>query len=245
MNKFIGIIPARYGSTRFPGKPLAMIGNKPMIQRVYEQACKAIDTVYVATDDKRIEATVNAFGGNVIITGSSHPNGTTRCFEAISKLQNSADIVINIQGDEPFINPQQIEAIKKLFENSTVTIATQIKKITSVNNLSNPNIPKVVINQKMEAIYFSRSPIPFLRNIPEAKWIDHHSYYKHIGLYAYRTDTLKKLINLTPTPNEKAESLEQLRWIDHGFTIQTGLTEFENLAIDTPEDLEKIPKEWL
>ncbi len=245
MEKFIGIIPARYQSSRFPGKPLAMIGNKTMIQRVYEQAGKALNMVVVATDDSRIKTTVEKFGGNVVMTGPNHPNGTARCYEAVLRLKTFSNIIINIQGDEPFINPLQIEAIKKLFDSPAVSIATQIKKITNTEDLSNPNIPKVVINQKMEAIYFSRSPIPFLRNIHRAEWLSKHTFYKHIGLYAYRQNILSQIVDLSPTANEQAESLEQLRWIDHGFTIQTGITEFETIGIDTPEDLNKIPEKWL
>ena len=243
-NKFIGIIPARYASSRFPGKPLAIIGGKPMIQRVYEQAKKSIETVFVATDDTSIYDAVKDFGGNVVMTGN-HPNGTSRCFEAVSIIGRDYDIIINIQGDEPFINPEQLKELKVLFKDPAITIGTQIKKITKIEDLSNPNIPKVVVNKYGQAIYFSRSPIPFLRNIPEAEWLNHHTYYKHIGLYAYRKETLAKLVNLSPTPNEQAESLEQLRWIDHGFMIQTGITEFESIGIDTHEDITKIPREWL
>lgn len=244
-NKFIGIIPARYASSRFPGKPLAMIGNKSMIQRVYEQAKKAIDTVYVATDDQRIFEAVQQFGGSVVLTDVNHPNGTSRCFEAIQHIDGDFDVVINVQGDEPFINPEQLNELKALFTNPAVTIGTQIKKIDSPENLFNSNIPKVVVNKQGQAIYFSRSPIPFLRNVPEQEWLLHHSFYKHIGLYAYRKEVLAKLVNLSPTPNEKAESLEQLRWIDHGFTIHTAITKFETIGIDIPEDITKIPKEWL
>ncbi|MCD6366732.1 MAG: 3-deoxy-manno-octulosonate cytidylyltransferase [Bacteroidales bacterium] len=244
-NKFIGIIPARYASSRFPGKPLAMIGNKPMIQRVYEQAKKVIETVFVATDDNRIYDTVKNFGGNVVITSADHPNGTSRCFEAIQHINEDANIVINIQGDEPFINPEQLNELKTLFKNPAVTIGTQIKKITKVEDLFNPNIPKVVVNEQRQAIYFSRSPIPFLRNVPEKEWLVHHTFYKHIGLYAYRKEILSKLVNLSLSPNEKAESLEQLRWIDHGFEIQTHITDFESIGIDIPEDIAKIPKDWL
>ena len=243
--KFTGIIPARYGSSRFPGKPLAMIGEKTMIQRVYEQAKKAIETVFVATDDQRIYNAVLDFGGKAVMTSGNHPNGTSRCFEVIQHINEDADIVINIQGDEPFINPEQLNELKALFENPAVTIGTQIKKITNAEDLFNPNIPKVVVNKKMEAIYFSRSTIPFLRNIPESEWLSKHSFYKHIGLYAYRKEVLAKLVNLSPTSNEQAESLEQLRWLDHGFTIQTGITDFETIGIDTPEDITKIPKDWL
>ncbi len=245
MEKFIGIIPARYQSSRFPGKPLALIGKKTMIQRVYEQAIQAIESVYVATDDERIQTAVESFGGKAIMTDTNLSNGTVRCLQAIEKLSSYATVIINIQGDEPFINPKQIKALIKLFDNQSVNIATQIKPITDSHDLFNPNIPKVVVNKKMEAIYFSRSPIPYLRNYPQDKWLSNHQFFKHIGLYAYRYDTLKKIAILPPTPNELAESLEQLRWIDHGYTIQTGITEYETIGIDTPEDLQKIPKEWL
>lgn len=245
MSKFIGVIPSRYASSRFPGKPLVMIGGKTMIQRVYEQVSQALDEVVVATDDTRIKDTVKSFGGNVIMTDSTLPNGTARCFQAVDRLQTNADIIINIQGDEPFINPKQIETIKQIFENSEVSISTLIKKITAEKDLTNPNIPKVIINKKGEAIYFSRSTIPFLRNVPKSDWLNHYTFYKHIGLYAYRKEVLEQLVNLSPTANEKAESLEQLRWIDHGYKIQTGITEFETIGIDTPEDIDSIPKSWL
>jgi len=245
MEKFIGIIPARYQSSRFPGKPLAMIGKKTMIQRVYDQATQAIDTVYVATDDERIQTAVESFGGKAIMTDANLPNGTVRCLQAAWKCSNNATVIVNIQGDEPFINPQQIKALIKLFENQSVNIATQIKLITDSHDLFNPNIPKVVVNKRMEAIYFSRSPIPYLRNYPQNEWLSKHQFFKHIGLYAYRYDTLKKIAVLPSSPNELAESLEQLRWIDHGYTIQAGITEYETIGIDTPEDLQKIPKEWL
>jgi len=245
MEKFIGIIPARYQSSRFPGKPLALIGKKTMIQRVYEQATQAIDTVYVATDDERIQTSVESFGGKAIMTDANLPNGTARCLQAAEKCSSDATVIVNIQGDEPFINPQQIKALIKLFDNQSVNIATQIKLITDSHDLFNPNIPKVVVNKRMEAIYFSRSPIPYLRNYPQNEWLSKHQFFKHIGLYAYRYDTLKKIAILPSSPNELAESLEQLRWIDHGYTIQTGITEYETIGIDTPEDLQKIPKEWL
>ncbi len=247
-NKFIGIIPARYASTRFPGKPLAKIGDKTMIQRVYEQASLALETVFVATDDDRIYNNVKAFGGKVIMTSPQLPNGTARCAEAINKIEKqgiTADIIVNIQGDEPFIKPEQIEEIKQLFTDDTVEIATQIKVIDTKEDLTNPNIPKVVVNSKMQAIYFSRSPIPFLRNFPQEQWLENHTFFKHIGMYAYRKEALLELVKLSSTINEEAESLEQLRWLDHGYKIQTGITTFENVAIDTPDDMFKIPLKWL
>jgi len=245
MFTFTGIIPARYHSSRFPGKPLTIIGGKPMIQRVYEQAKKTIDTVYVATDDGRIADIVKAFGGNVVMTSSKHLNGTSRCYEAITKININTDIVINIQGDEPFINPKQLLEITKIFEQYNTGIATLIKPITDFTELFDPNVPKVTVNNKSEALYFSRSPIPYFRNLPKEKWLEQHTYYKHIGIYAYKKNILKELVNLTPTPNEKNESLEQLRWLEHGYSIQTGTTVFETISIDTPDDLKKIQKKCL
>lgn len=247
-NTFIGIIPARYASTRFPGKPLAMIGNKTMIQHVYEKVKQTLDNVIVATDDEKIFETVQSFGGKAMMTSPQLPNGTARCAETIALLEKQgidADVVINIQGDEPFIHPKQIEEIMQLFADNTIEIATQIKIIETKEDLFNPNIPKVVVDNKMQAIYFSRSPIPYLSKFSKEQWLNNHTFYKHIGMYAYRKKVLMELINLSPTANETAESLEQLRWIDNGYKIKTTITTYENIAIDTPEDLSKIPSKWL
>lgn len=241
--QFAGIIPARYGSSRFPGKPLALIGNKTMIQRVYEQAGKSLDLVYVATDDKRIYDTVINFGGKAVMTSSEHMSGTDRCAEAVTTIINETDnlidIVINIQGDEPFIKPEQIDLLMKCFRSENVEIATLVRKTEVGEDIFDPNHPKVIINSAGDAIYFSRAAIPFIRDTEKTDWSSKHAYYKHIGLYAYRTETLKKLTLLARSPLEISESLEQNRWIENGFRIRTAVTLWESLGIDTPEDLEK------
>jgi 3-deoxy-manno-octulosonate cytidylyltransferase (CMP-KDO synthetase) len=242
--KFIGIIPARYASTRFPGKPLVDIAGKTMIQRVYEQSSKAIDTVIVATDDKRIEKAVIGFGGKVVMTSKKHKSGTDRCNEAVEKYieetGESFDVVVNIQGDEPFIQPEQLKNVMSCFKTKSTQIATLVKPINNSEDILNKNKPKVVLNTKSEAIYFSRSPIPFVRGPKVADWVKKHQFYKHIGLYAYRIDILKKITELEQTPLEIAESLEQLRWIENGYKIKVEQTEFESIAIDTKQDLKKI-----
>jgi 3-deoxy-manno-octulosonate cytidylyltransferase (CMP-KDO synthetase) len=241
--KFLGIIPARYASTRFPGKPLADMLGKPMIQRVYEQVQHAVDLLCVATDDARIEAAVKAFGGNAVMTSANHRSGTDRCYEAFAKTGGDYDIVINIQGDEPFIQPEQIELLKNCFLNPDTQIATLVKPFSENSDfekdLLNPNSPKVVINQNREALYFSRSVIPYIRNREHAKWPESHIYYKHIGLYAYKADILRDIVNLPQSPLELAESLEQLRWLENGYKIKVGITHLETLGIDTPEDMEQ------
>lgn len=247
--KFIAIIPARYASTRFPGKPLAEIGGKPMIQHVYEQAKKAVDDVVVATDDERIYDKVVEFGGRVVMTSSEHKSGTDRCFEALQKQQETFDVVINVQGDEPFINPVQIEALKACFDSTGKTeIATLIKRFSpdaTYETLDNPNSPKVVVDGFGRAVYFSRSVIPYLRSVDKDKWAESNMFYKHIGVYAYRVDVLAKITELRQTPLETAESLEQLRWIENGYCIQTAVTDFETCGIDTLEDLEKARRMYL
>ncbi|MDD2612456.1 MAG: 3-deoxy-manno-octulosonate cytidylyltransferase [Bacteroidales bacterium] len=243
--KFLGIIPARYASTRFPGKPLADIGGKSMIQRVYEQVAPCLDDVWVATDDERIRKAVEGFGGKVVMTSDKHRSGTDRCLEASQKIGGDYDVVINIQGDEPFIRSEQIEALKACFVSSDTRLATLVKPFTEKDGLDalrNPNSPKVVLNIKREAMYFSRSVIPFLRGVPPEEWLSKNCFYKHIGIYAYRRDTLAEIAVLPQSPMELAESLEQLRWIENGYHIQTALTDIENLAVDTPEDLDKIRK---
>ncbi len=238
--KFIGIIPARYASTRFPAKPLAMLGGKPVIQRVYEQVAGILDEAYVATDDERIEATVKAFGGKVVMTSVDHKSGTDRCYEAYTKVGQGYDVVVNIQGDEPFIQRSQLETVKACFEDAATQIATLAKPFTPADGLEaleNANSPKVVINKNMNALYFSRSIIPYQRNAEKADWLKGHTYYKHIGLYAYRADALKEITSLPQSSLEVAESLEQLRWLENGYIIKVGISEVETIGIDTPEDL--------
>lgn len=241
--KFIGIIPARYASTRFPGKPLVDMHGKTMIQRVYEQVVKTVDLLYVATDDTRIEAAVKDFGGNVVLTSDQHRSGTDRCYEAYQKVGSDYDVLINIQGDEPFIQFEQIELLKACFNQPEVQIATLVKPFDPDGDfeatLFNPNTPKVVLNKKSEAIYFSRSIIPYIRNENHTEWLKKHAFYKHIGLYAYRSDILKEIVSLPPSALELAESLEQLRWIENGYSIKTAITQQETVGIDTPEDMER------
>ncbi len=243
--QFVGIIPARFASTRFPGKPLADIGGKTMIQRVYEQASKALEQVYVATDDERIAVNVQSFNGNVIMTSKDHKSGTDRCSEAIRKiispeLNIKFDVVINIQGDEPFIKPEQIRLLKSCFEDETVQIATLAKKITEKDEIFNPNVVKVIRNKEALAIYFSRSPIPFVRNEPNENWAVSFQFLKHLGIYAYRVPVLKEITALPSSSLELAESLEQNRWLENGYKIYVETTDFETIAIDTPDDLEKV-----
>ncbi len=241
--KFIGIIPARYASSRFPGKPLADMAGKPMIQRVYEQVKNCVDSVYVATDDVRIQQAVLHFGGNVVMTSQNHRSGTDRCFEAYQKIGQGYDIIINIQGDEPFIHPEQIESIKACFTDESVQIATLVKPFNESDDfetvLFNPNSPKVVVNKNNEAMYFSRSVVPYIRNKKYTEWLHSHTFYKHIGMYAYRSDILAEITRLPQSPLEQAESLEQLRWLENGYRIKVGYTYQETIGIDTPEDLEK------
>lgn len=240
--RFIGIIPARYASTRFPGKPLADMEGKPMIQRVYEKVRLALNDVWVATDDIRISDAVKAFGGNVIMTSTEHKSGTDRCNEAYARIGEQFDVIINIQGDEPFIQPEQIEALKQCFDSKQVQLATLVKpfkKEGGFDVLFNPNSPKVVINKKNEAIYFSRSVVPYIRDAHHTEWLDKHTFYKHIGMYAYRADVLGEITKLSQSSLELAESLEQLRWIENGYKIKVGYTELETIGIDTPEDMQK------
>ncbi|TAF76343.1 MAG: 3-deoxy-manno-octulosonate cytidylyltransferase [Bacteroidetes bacterium] len=239
--KILGIIPARFASTRFPGKPLVKIGQKTMIQRVYEQTLKSklIADVIVATDNQQIFEHVISFGGKAIMTSETHQSGTDRCQEVVSKLQSNYDFVINVQGDEPFINPQQIDALAQSLNENT-QIATLYKKITSEDQLFSTNTPKVIKNINQEAIYFSRHPIPFLRGVENKNWLLNHDFYKHIGLYAYKTQILEAITKLQPSKLEKAESLEQLRWLENGFKINLIETNVETFGIDSPEDLQKI-----
>lgn len=240
--RYVALIPARYASTRFPGKPLVNIGGKTMIQRVYEQVKLAVENVYVATDDQRIYDAVIAFGGNVIMTSDRHRSGTDRCFEAFTKLEEWFDVVINVQGDEPFIQPVQIETLINCFDDDDTQIATLVKKIgvNDIDVLFNPNSPKVVLDNKNNALYFSRSPIPYKRGTDESKWLTEHEYYKHIGIYAYRSEVLAEIVKMQPSKLEIAESLEQLRWLENGLRVKVGYSDVESQGIDTPEDLEKI-----
>lgn len=242
--QFVGIIPARFASTRFPGKPLAMIGDKPMIQRVYERACEVFDCVYVATDDVRIQEAVLAFGGRVVMTSEHHKSGTDRCAEAVQCIQSEtgihADVVVNIQGDEPFIAPEQLRQLCRCFETEDVKIATLVKPFGENEDVFSPNSPKVAVSMKGYALYFSRSVVPFLRNKATSEWPKAFPFLKHIGLYAYRTEVLLALAQLEQTPLELAESLEQLRWLESGFPIKVAQSMYETYAIDTPEDLRHI-----
>lgn len=240
--KFIAIIPARYASTRFPGKPLADMNGKPMIQRVYEQVKKAVDEVWVATDDSRIYDTVESFGGQAVMTSPDHRSGTDRIKEAYAKINKEFDVIINVQGDEPFIQPEQIKALMDCFDSADVELATLVKpfkKEDGFEALFNPNSPKVVINKKHEAIYFSRSIVPYIRDAHHTEWLDKHTFYKHIGMYGYRADVLNEITRLPQSSLEIAESLEQLRWIENGYRIRIGYTDVETIGIDTPEDMEK------
>ena len=241
--KIIGIIPARYASTRFPGKPLVDIQGKSMIQRVYEQCIKAdkLSSVLIATDDQRIYDHVISFGGKAWMTSHEHQSGTDRCAEIIeSGKAGDWDAVINIQGDEPYIHPEQINLLCEVMQEKSVAIGTLVKKIDAQSELFYHNNVKVVLNNKLDAIYFSRSPIPFNRNFPEDEWLKHSTYYKHIGIYGYKTKTLLEISKLAKTNLEITESLEQLRWIENGYQIKAAVTNLESIAIDTPDDLLKI-----
>jgi 3-deoxy-manno-octulosonate cytidylyltransferase (CMP-KDO synthetase) len=237
----IGIIPARFASTRFPGKPLVDINGKSMIQRVYEQAQKALPHVCVATDDNRIKEAVLAFGGEVVMTSEDHESGTDRCAEATVLFEQSkglkADVVINIQGDEPFIDPIQINQLVAIFKNDNAEIATLIKKVEDIHILDDKNVVKVVRALNSEALYFSRSCIPFVRNINKDNWLDKQEFFQHVGMYGYRKSVLMQLTKLQRGVLESAESLEQLRWLENGYKIKTAITDIDSVGIDTPEDL--------
>lgn len=245
--EILGIIPARYGSTRFPGKPLAMIDGRSMIRRVYEQSLKSdsLTKVIVATDDARIFDHVKSFSGEVIMTSPHHPNGTSRCQEVsgivkVAYPENNFEAVINIQGDEPYIDPLQIDQVASLFADVNADIVTLVRKITDKNQLFDPNVVKVVLDQNNHALYFSRQTIPLLRDENEEEWISKFKFFKHIGIYGYRTKVLGKIVKLEPGLLEKAEKLEQLRWLENGFNISVGVTNLESIAIDTPDDLLKL-----
>ncbi|MBS1683778.1 MAG: 3-deoxy-manno-octulosonate cytidylyltransferase [Bacteroidetes bacterium] len=235
--KILGVIPARYASTRLPGKPLIDIGGKTMIQRVYEQAQQSLTLtqVIVATDDQRIYDTVAGFGGAVVMTAPDHQNGTGRCAEVLAKTDQAPDVIINIQGDEPFIQPDQIDTLAGLFSNEKCSIGTLIKKSEDMELLQRPSIIKATVDKDLRALYFSRSVIPFRRN-PDLTT----TYYKHIGIYGYRAEVLREIVKLPPSPLELTESLEQLRWLENGYTIYTALTDHESIAVDVPEDVERV-----
>ena len=242
--KFVAIIPARYSSSRFPGKPLADINGKTMIRRVYERTSMVFEHCWVATDDARIENEVRSFGGNVAMTSSDHKSGTDRCAEALGIAEKqsgiSFDVVVNVQGDEPFISTEQLATVKSLFDDPATQIATLVKPFSESEDIFNPNSPKVVISNSGNALYFSRSVIPHLRGVQTSEWQRTHTYYKHIGLYAYRSEVLARITRLPQSVLEKAESLEQLRWIENGYDIKVGITNSESVAIDTPEDLQRV-----
>lgn len=254
----LGIIPARYASTRFPGKSLIDIGGKSMIQRVFEAASRAtrLDRVVVATDDARIADHVRGFGGEVVITREDHPSGTDRCWEAAQGITNYGlritnseipssfsfllpNYVLNIQGDEPFLDPAQIDELAATLD-GRVELATQMIRVVSAELLHDPGEAKIILDDQQQALYFSRQAIPFLKGVDPAHWHEHHPYFRHVGLYAYRVDVLEKICQLPPSPLEKAESLEQLRWLQAGFRIRLIETRYESHCIDTPEDVDKV-----
>ena len=235
--KFMAIIPARYASTRFPGKPLAVLGGKTVIQRVYEQVASLLDEVYVATDDERIFSCVESFGGRAVMTRSDHKSGTDRIEEAAEKIGSDADVIINVQGDEPFIQPSQIQTLMQLFDAPETQIGTLGKRFESMEGVGNPNSPKIVTDRRGFALYFSRSPIPYIRGKELSEWLDAYPFLKHLGIYAYRREVLREVTQLPQGSLEKAESLEQLRWLENGYRIRVGLTDVETVGIDTPEDL--------
>ena len=255
--KYLIVIPARYASTRFPGKPLAILGGKPVIQRVYEQARQLTSDIYVATDDSRIYDTVTSFGGNAVMTSPDHKSGTDRIEEAVRKIQEKThaeyDVIVNIQGDEPFIQPAQIKALIDCFDDERTEIATlgirfgrpgeaECDNTALLHDIQNSNSPKIAVSQQGFALYFSRSVIPFCRGVEEARWPETFPYIKHIGMYAYRRHVLGEVTALPQSPLEKAESLEQLRWLENGYRIKVGITTSETIGIDTPEDLEKAER---
>lgn len=243
--KSLILIPARYASTRFPGKPLAIIGGKPMIQHVVEKAAAVSDDVFVATDDIRIQERVVSFGGKTVMTSSAHRSGTDRCFEAYQKVVDGGadyDVIVNIQGDEPFIEPQQIALLLSCFKNPEVQIATLAKQMENNDDVFDPNKVKVVFSSRNEALYFSRSPIPFCRGVEKENWCETTAFYKHIGMYAYRPEVLAQITSIPQGAFEQAESLEQLRWLQAGFKIAVQVTDHESIGIDTPADLERANK---
>ena len=237
--KFMAIIPARYASTRFPGKPLAVLGGKTVIQRVYEQVSSVLSEVYVATDDQRIYDCVEGFGGKAVMTREDHKSGTDRIEEAVEKIGTDADVIINVQGDEPFIQPSQVDTLMHLFDASETQIGTLGKLFESMEAVENPNSPKIVTDNRGFALYFSRSVIPYIRGKERNDWFGQYPFLKHLGIYAYRREVLAEVTRLPQSSLEKAESLEQLRWLQNGYRIRVGLTDVETIGIDTPEDLQR------
>lgn len=249
--KYLAIIPARFASTRFPGKPVALLGGKTVIEHVFThvRACAELTDVIVATDDRRIYSAVNAFGGKAVMTRSDHRCGTDRCVEAMDKwlaahpdIRQEELVVVNIQGDEPFVQPGQVSQLCHCFEQPDTDIATLARPYTTNDtfaDLANPNTPKVVFDAQMRAILFSRSIIPYMRSIPQDEWLTRGDYYRHVGMYAYRADVLRKITALAPSPLELAESLEQLRWLENGYTIRLAITHTATIGIDTVDDLRK------
>lgn len=241
-SRFIGIIPARYASTRFPGKPLAILAGKPVIEHVYQRVSEALGLAYVATDDERIAQAVRDFGGKAVMTRADHKSGTDRVAEALDKIGGNADVVVNVQGDEPFITTRQIDTLCHCFDDPRTQIATLGKPFEDMAAVENPNSPKIVTDQHGFALYFSRSVIPYVRGIERADWLKRFPYLKHLGIYAYRADTLRAITLLPPSPLEKAESLEQLRWLQAGYRVKVGITQEETVGIDTPEDLARAER---
>ena len=237
--KFMAIIPARYASTRFPGKPLAVLGGKTVIQRVYEQVSSVLSEVYVATDDQRIYDCVEGFGGKAVMTREDHKSGTDRIEEAVEKIGTDADVIINVQGDEPFIQPSQVETLMHLFDAPETQIGTLGKLFESMEAVENPNSPKIVTDNRGFALYFSRRVIPYIRGLERNDWFGQYPFLKHLGIYAYRREVLAEVTRLPQSSLEKAESLEQLRWLQNGYRIRVGLTDVETIGIDTPEDLQR------
>ena len=239
---FTAIIPARYASTRFPGKPLAVLGGKTVIQRVYEQVRNVLNEVYVATDDQRIFDCVASFGGKAVMTRTDHQSGTDRIQEAVEKTATLADVIINVQGDEPFVQPSQIKTLMQLFDDPSTQIGTLGKSFESIEAVENPNSPKIVTDNRGFALYFSRSVIPYIRGKEQQDWFGEYPFLKHLGVYAYRREVLAEVTKLPQSSLEKAESLEQLRWLQNGYRIRVGLTDVETVGIDTPEDLQRAER---
>jgi 3-deoxy-manno-octulosonate cytidylyltransferase (CMP-KDO synthetase) len=244
--RFLGIIPARYASTRFPGKPLVDIAGKMMIQRVYERAAQVLEEVWVATDDTRIEEAVKGFGGKVVMTSEACPSGTDRCREAAERItattERSFDVVVNIQGDEPFLHPEMLEKLTSCFDDEKADIATLANPAIYKEDLFNPSEAKVVFDKNRDALYFSRSPVPYVMEVDEADWLKHHTFYKHVGVYAYKMDVLRKITELPVSSLEATERLEQNRWLENGFRIRVEITDHESVPVDTPEDLKRIQR---
>ncbi|MBX5438770.1 MAG: 3-deoxy-manno-octulosonate cytidylyltransferase [Thermoflavifilum sp.] len=241
MNRIVAIIPARYASTRFPGKPLADIGGKSMIRRVYERvaAASCVDEVWVATDDLRILDHVRGWGGRVMMTSPEHQSGTERCAELAAKLDPMPEIIINVQGDEPFIQQAHLKSLVSCFDDPEVMIASLMKQISEPEELMSVHLPKVLVNRFQDALYFSRQPVPYVRDYLQSEWLYHHRFYKHIGIYAFRSHVLQELVQLPSTPLEQAEKLEQLRWLEHGYRIRMAITTADQFSIDTPDDLQR------